>query len=77
MRISLAGRVICFLCVTPLCGVSGRYNLFEGCPEVDGWTVRVFLSVLLCCGGYGTVEMVGGWLFFTGFFSLLSILLSV
>jgi hypothetical protein len=30
VRISLAGRVICFLCVTPLCGVSGRYNLFEG-----------------------------------------------
>ena len=30
VRISLAGRVMCFLCVTPLCGVPGQYNLFEG-----------------------------------------------
>ncbi len=29
VRISLAGRVIYFLCGTPLCGVPGRYNLFE------------------------------------------------
>ncbi len=29
VRISLAGWVIYFLCGTPLCGVPGRYNLFE------------------------------------------------
>ncbi len=28
---------------------------------MDGGTVRVFLPVWLCCSGYGTVEMVGGW----------------
>jgi hypothetical protein len=42
VRISLAGRVIYFLCGTPLRGVPGRYNLFECCPGVDGGTVQVF-----------------------------------
>ncbi len=27
---------------------------------VDGGTVRIFLSLWLCSGGYGTVEMVKG-----------------
>ena len=31
---------------------------------MGGGTVRVFLSVWLCCGGYGTVEMVGGVVIF-------------
>ncbi len=60
VRISLAGRVIYSLCGTPLCGVPGRYNLFECFPGVDGGTVQVFLFLLLCCGGYGTVEVVKG-----------------
>jgi hypothetical protein len=56
----LAGRVICFfLCEAPLCGVSGRYDLFECWPGVGGGAVRVF-SLGLCCSGYGTVEMVRG-----------------
>jgi len=64
VRISLAGRVIYFLCGTPLCGVPGRYNLFECFLGADGGTVQVFLFFWLCCGGYGTVEMVGGGLVF-------------
>ncbi len=43
VRISLAGRVIYFLCGTSLCGVPGRYNLFKCYPGVDGGTVQVFL----------------------------------
>ncbi len=42
VRISLAGRVIDFLCGTPLCGVPGRYNLFGHYSEVDGGTVQIF-----------------------------------
>ncbi len=44
VRISLAGRVIYFLCGTPLCGVPGRYNLFECLLGVDSGTVQIFLS---------------------------------
>ncbi len=37
-------------------------NLFGHSGGVDGGTVRIFLSLWLCSGGYGTVEMVrGGW----------------
>ena len=36
---------------------------------MDGGTVRVFLPVWLCCSGYGTVEMVGGVVRFSAFFS--------
>ncbi len=40
----LAGRVIgFFLCEAPLCGVSGRYDLFKCWPGVGGGAVRVFL----------------------------------
>ncbi len=42
VRISLAGQVIYFLCGTPLCGVPGRYNLFERFLGADGGTVQVF-----------------------------------
>ncbi len=47
---------VCLRCVecragTSLCGHSGG---------VDGGTVRIFLSLWLCSGGYGTVEMVSG-----------------
>ncbi len=34
LRISLAGWVIYFLCVTPVCGVPGQYNLFECSGQV-------------------------------------------
>ncbi len=36
------GRIFC-LCEAPLCGVSGRYDLFECWPGVGGGAVRVFL----------------------------------
>ncbi len=43
--ISLAGRVIYFcLCVTPLCGVPGRYKFIRALLGADGGTVQVFLS---------------------------------
>jgi hypothetical protein len=45
--IFLAGRVIYFLCGTPLCGVPGRYNLFDHWAGVDGGTVPVFSSLVL------------------------------
>ncbi len=47
LGVSLAGRVIFSLYGAPLCGVSGRYNLFERSPGVDGGTVQVFLSLAL------------------------------
>jgi hypothetical protein len=33
---------IFLLCVAPLCGVSGRYSLFECWPGVGGGAVRIF-----------------------------------
>ena len=36
------GRIF-LLCEAPLCGVSGRYDLFECWPGVGGGAVRVFL----------------------------------
>ncbi len=35
-------------------------NLFGHSGGMDGGTVRIFLSLWLCSGGYGTVEMVRG-----------------
>jgi hypothetical protein len=56
LGISLAGRVIFFhLCGGPLCGVSGRYNLFECWPGVGGGAVRVFL--LLGSVEVGTIRL--------------------
>ena len=68
-----------FVCVSLLCGVLCRYNLnwalFGG---VGGGTVRIFLSLWLCSGGYGTVELVRGVVRFSfAFFSLLSVFLAV
>ena len=36
-----------------------RYDLFECWPGVGGGAVQIF-SLGLCCGGYGTIEVVGG-----------------
>jgi hypothetical protein len=47
-------------CVTPLCGVPGRYNFIQASVGADGGTVQIFLSAWLCCSGDGTVEIVGG-----------------
>jgi hypothetical protein len=60
--ISLASRVIYIFRVriSPLCGVAGRYNFIWAFGGVDGGTVRIFLSLWLRSGGYGTVEMVKG-----------------
>ncbi len=58
---------IYFVCVSPLCGVPGRYKLFGHSGGVDGGTVRIFLSLWLCSGRYGTVEMVRGWSVFSCF----------
>ncbi len=58
VRISPAGRVIYFLCVTPLCGVPGRYK-FIWALSWSGWRdCTDFSLVWFCCSGYGTVEMV-------------------
>ncbi len=46
------------VCVTPLCGVPGRYNFIWRFRGADGGTVQIFFSWL--CSGYGTVEMVRG-----------------
>jgi hypothetical protein len=43
------------LCGVLLCGVSGRYNLFECWPGVGGGAVRVFL--LLGSVEVGTVRL--------------------
>ncbi len=54
--------------MSPLCGVSGRYKFIGHSGDEDGGTVRIFLSLWLCSGGYGTVEMVrGGGPFFLCF----------
>jgi hypothetical protein len=52
------------VCVTPLCGVPGRYNFLGA----DGGTVQIFPFLWFCCCGYGTVELMkGGGLFFSRF----------
>ncbi len=60
--ISLASRVVHISCarISPLCGVAGRYNLFGYFSGVGGGTVRIFLSLWLCSGGYGTAELARG-----------------
>jgi hypothetical protein len=45
------------VCVSPLCGVPGRYKLIWAFLGAGGGTVQVSW---LCNGGYGTVEMVKG-----------------
>ncbi len=74
-----AGSCILLVCVF-LCCVEWRAGtiLFGHFGGVDGGTVRIFLSLWLCSGGYGTVEMVKGVVrVFLAFFSLLSVLLAV
>ncbi len=66
-------------CVCPRC-VECRAGtiLFGHFGGVCGGTVRIFLSLRLCSGGYGTVEMVRGVVRSSfAFFSLLSALLAV
>ena len=65
---------VCLRCVKCRAGT----NLFGHSGGVDGGTVRIFLSLWPCSGGYGTVEMVRGVVRFSfAFFSLLSVLLAV
>ena len=65
---------VCLRCVECRVGTS----LFGHSGGVDGGTVRIFLSLWLCSGGYGTVEMVRGVVrFSSAFFSLLSVFLAV
>jgi len=65
---------VCVRCVECRVGTS----LFRHSGGVDGGTVRIFLSLWLCSGGYGTVELVRGVVRFSfAFFSLLSVLLAV
>jgi hypothetical protein len=77
--ISLASRVMYIFCVCLRCvECRAGTSLFGHSGGVDGGTVRIFLSLWLCSGGYGTVEMVrGGGPFSFSFFSLLSVLLAV
>ncbi len=73
VRISLAGRVIYFLCGTPLCGVPGRYNFIRALSW-GGWRdCSDFFLLWLCCSGYDTVELVKGGrsVFLFAFFCLL------
>ena len=77
--ISLAGRVMYIFRVSLRC-VDWRAGsiLFDHCGGVGGGAVQVFRLLLLCSGGYSTVEMVrGGGPFFLVFFSLRSVLLAV
>ncbi len=65
---------VCLRCVECRAGtiLSGHFG------GVGGGTVRIFLSLWLCSGGYGTVELVTGAVCFSfAFFSLLSVLLAV
>ncbi len=57
------------VCVTPLCGVPGRYNFIWRFHGADGGTVQIFLSWL--CSGYGMVEMVRGVVRISFFFHFL------
>ncbi len=53
-------------CIYPMCVSLRRVEwragtiIFGHFGGVDGGTVRIFLSLWLCSGGYGTVEMVKG-----------------
>jgi hypothetical protein len=55
-----AGSCIYSVCVTPLCGVSGRYNFICALLGADVGTVQIFPFLWLCCSGYGIVEMTRG-----------------
>jgi hypothetical protein len=48
------------VCVTPLCGVSGRYDFISALLGADGGTVQIFPFLWLCCSRYSTVEMARG-----------------
>ncbi len=67
VRIFLACWVIYFLCGTPLCGVPGRYNLFECFLGVDGGTVQVFLFLWLRVASTVRLKWWGGGLAFFSF----------
>ena len=76
----LASRVmyIFCVCVSAVWSAGSVQVLFGHSGGMDGGTVRIFLSLWLCSGGYGTVEMVRGVVrFSSAFFSLLSVLLAV
>ncbi len=61
VRISLAGRVIYFLCGCLRC-VECRAGTILSVHFLgaDGGIVQIFPFLWLCCSGYGTVEMVRG-----------------
>ncbi len=69
LGVSLAGRVIFSFCVGLRCVEcqSGTIYLSASLGWVAGLSRFLFLG--LCCGGYGTIEIVGGCVFR---FSLLS-----
>ncbi len=77
--ISLASRVMYISCVCLRCVECRAGTILIGhFGGVGGGTVRSFLSLWLCSGGYGTVELVRGVVRFSlAFFSLLSVLLAV
>jgi hypothetical protein len=65
---------VCLRCVECRAGTS----IFGHFGGVYGGTVRIFLFLWLCSGGYGTIEIVKGVVrFLFVFFSLLSVLLAV
>ncbi len=55
-----AGSCIYFVCVSRCVECRAGTSLFGHSGGVDGGTVRIFLSLWLCSGRYGTVEMVKG-----------------
>ncbi len=78
--ISLASRVMYIfrVCVSAVWSAVPVQFLFGHFGGVGGGTARIFLSLWLCSGGYGTVEFVRGLVCFSfAYFSLLSVLLAV
>ncbi len=69
LGISLASRVMYILCVCLRCVECRAGTILTGhFGGVGGGTVRIFLSLWLCSGRYGTVELVrGGGPFFLCF----------
>ncbi len=56
------------VCVSPPCGVPGRYKFFWALSW-SGWRDCTDFSFFwLCCSGYGTVEMVRGVVFLSSCF---------
>ncbi len=79
MGISLASRVTyIFACVSLRCvECRAGTSIFCHFVGVGGGTVRIFYFPLLCFGGYGTIELVGGGCVSPFIFlSLLSVLLA-